>query len=1207
MINRAIRIPFLFVILKICICSMLMLSIIHSIWIDGFKQNLKYNTEDNLQNVLAGETIPLLVDHKIEQSFIAKGSALTNVKIYLTDLTINQHGMLILEISNQKGTVHQKKELFLSDIQSDTWYTVDTDIAGLEKGGQYKLTFYTSSNDPSVKMLYNPSNVNGDILTSCTAGGKRLEGPLAIGLSFADKYMNISVLLTSVIQLFAALLLAAPLCHTIWHIEEQVKAYRLRGNQKGLAWAFFMSASLILTFNPLSQPKLTVSSFNRQLGYGLDINIDINKIINNFFIWFLLFSIAFVAYALYMNEIKNRSYTAEQRQAWKYLDNFLVLASINLLLKCITYFAYNESGAGFFSFTSNFIYLLIFSDIAYIFLSLDKKMPFDTFKQVFWCLTGMSYPLIPISRNDESGRMLFVSCTLLTIVYLLLAKTVKYKDFKSLDKKRLLTSLSMTCCAIPLITFAYIESLNFLNQYSIFIRHPRKYYMIAIGIVLLLTGPIYLSLNKIRMKHPINWKMWAYPELILGVSFLSIQMPLRQTIGADLFESANTSILISDFLNFGKIPIVEHYGGHMLSGVIEGIIYGWINQDYAGAIFNPYLELAIPLLAILFYYLLKSLLGDDYAFWITLFFPFYNYWYYFGFGIMPCLAFVAYVKKNSYGGAFFLWITCVFGALYRLDIGFAYGIAIILTSSGYLWVTKNQSAVKQLFITFFCVVLATAAIWFILCMAKGINPLERLYEFINLSASNINWSRANLGDKHNPAFFWCYLFIPLAVAGCLSHMVFLRNPVRRMGMEKSIILFMLGISYFVNFQRGLVRHSWAEGITTIAIWSAYLFLAAFMACYLNRKKLFLIVFTGLILVDTLFISDYNFSARPFADLAAAKLSSMTDTWLLDHPSNPSAVTMWEELHAKREVVKRVEWSDDLKNQILPIQAVLNDLLDEDETYLDFINRTFMYSAINRVNPVYIAQSPGHLSGEYTQERFLDQVGKNFKNIPLAIMPLENTQNSAAFELDYIANSARYYKVSEFIYQNYRPLCVVGDVALWCQTERYQGFMEILKESMESSPDIKPIGWGYDVPLHHYRFSYLPYLWANEDRLDAIGNPVQSIGLSLGGESFYFEPLNQKQKEKGNYLLLDVSFPGNDTKDLAGADDEICTAAIKLGTLDDAGFSEKYQYELTLKEGTHRYLLRISSDYHWYSEHINAIAFSSDGEANQVRMRILEGD
>ena len=90
-------------------------------------------------------------------------------------------------------------------------------------------------------------------------------------------------------------------------------------------------------------------------------------------------------------------------------------------------------------------------------------------------------------------------------------------------------------------------------------------------------------------------------------------------------------------------------------------------------------------------------------------------------------------------------------------------------------------------------------------------------------------------------------------------------------------------------------------------------------------------------------------------------------------------------------------------------------------------------------------------------------------------------------------------------------------------------------------------------------------------------------------------LNNNQKIKGNYLLVTGNFK-NEEK-----------VTIKLGNLKDNIFSEKYKYNFIAKEGTQNYLLRVSTDYYWYTNEINSIEVVSENGIKNVSMKILEGD
>ena len=108
------------------------------------------------------------------------------------------------------------------------------------------------------------------------------------------------------------------------------------------------------------------------------------------------------------------------------------------------------------------------------------------------------------------------------------------------------------------------------------------------------------------------------------------------------------------------------------------------------------------------------------------------------------------------------------------------------------------------------------------------------------------------------------------------------------------------------------------------------------------------------------------------------------------------------------MIQRVEWTEDLKKTVQNYQVVIDGLLEDDETFADFINKTFLYPLLGREYPAYVSQSPMQLSGEFAQEEFV----KEIDGVPIVLMPYadENFRNSAA--LDGVSNSYRYYKVAE---------------------------------------------------------------------------------------------------------------------------------------------------------------------------------------------------
>lgn len=254
----------------------------------------------------------------------------------------------------------------------------------------------------------------------------------------------------------------------------------------------------------------------------------------------------------------------------------------------------------------------------------------------------------------------------------------------------------------------------------------------------------------------------------------------------------------------------------------------------------------------------------------------------------------------------------------------------------------------------------------------------------------------------------------------------------QIGAERWMLLLFMGISFFGNFSRGLVRHSLHENATAIIVWSAYVFLAMFFSCLKNNRKLFLPIFTVLILCNTLFVQNENFSGEAVADSAASRIDAFTDAWVVrgaEKDVSGTEKTYWKQVQENGKAVTRVKWDETLERTVYPYKLLADTLLEEDETFVDFVNMSFLYSAINRKSPVYVSQSPIQLSREYAQEQFVEEI----EGVPLVLMPLEK-----AYNLDSIPSFCRYYKLVEHIYQNYVLLCKYGDsFAVWCLLGRYE--------------------------------------------------------------------------------------------------------------------------------------------------------------------------
>ena len=1226
--------------IKILVCICVLFLLFKALFVNGLKPYYSYK-DYNYQNDFSEEQVSSLDGvTQIEQYFTSKGNIIDGITLYLGDLADREIKVSVYPAGESEiaSTI-----ISSSGYSSHVWNKLSGfTVRNLERDKEYVICLSCENGLSGIVVSSGDAPI---IFNECSADGNQIDGHIAAGIQFTYCYMTLGSFFEMLIAVVLTLLMGLAMCYSIFNIEKLLGKFLGSKEREGFLTALYFSVSSVLLYNPLEAISIEVSKFSRVIGAGLIANVDVSKRTGNFNHWFILFAAAFVLFYLLSNSIFKKDMTEDAKKVAGFIKNYMVLANCCLLLRIITYF--NDETAStntVYYFTSYVVMIVALIGICYIVLNLDKKVSLKNYLRLNVTGLAISLPFaIFIALEWGKGRVLLGVWFIISILIILYCKFLISDSFEK-KMERPLGYVAIYAALLPLLTSLYIEVIHVMNQNEVFVAHPLKYYKIAIVLYII----VVIATIAGTKKKDINLdkiSKWAVPMFIFGVSCLSIQMPISSTYKPDLFEGANYSILISDFLNFGTIPIVQHYGGHMMTSVWEGIIYGIINGDYYGAAVSPYSSIILPFLIVLFYYLVEEVWDEKQAVFAALLFPFYDFWSYYGLGMLTCVAAIAYIRKNTYVRAILLWGAFVWCAIYRLDLGFAFGLALIFSMITYVLATKNWKVAKQLGISLAGWGVAGSLIWFIICIIKGVNPINRLIEFLMINLSNQNWAYAEIGNVANILFGWSYIVIPFLVTLALLYTTFSKTMRERIGMGKWILLLIMGWSYFGNFSRGLVRHSLAETETTIVIWSGYLFLAMFISAYKNEARWFLPSFMVLILCNTLFVQDGNFASAAIAENAMNQPTAIIESWertrfseeeyaeaklaqdrLIAHGGTVDEetrlpdyyMTYWEQVKYENEKVQRVELDNDLFRYVKKYETVIGTLLKDDETFVDFINKTLIYSLLERENPVYISQSPLQLSGEFTQTEFIKEIA----GVPIVLMPIDADNYWLSNSLDGITNLYRNYKVGEYIFQNYTPLCQYGnDYVVWCLNDRKKIYTEKIKTLRAQTP-VKLIDYGYDGPiantdaagnitysfinaLHNHTIGQLPRIWAEGDKKKAVENTVAAETSYIDG-LFVFDPV-AIEKKNGNYCKIALSYDGLDNNGLYENDDEQLAAAVIMGKYENGVFEEKCRYNLSLKEGRYNYLIRCSTDYYWYLNQINALRIQTDGKVYDVGVNILEGD
>lgn len=1103
--------------------------------------------EDTESMTVLGEVVDGM---RIEQTIPSKGSGITAIGLLMATYNDRENeGTLDIEVYDQNELV-LKTEVSVQDIQDNSYYYIDLG----NKGGKanYKIsvcgvggtsgkavTFWTSLNSDMEKyggkLIVNDTEMHSQIKTIIVYK-KVVWGRLIFVLA-------LSLLIVSLLNSFISLLKSNQPKSIKWEKATGIKEFFL-GSYLGIA--------IIPLVYPLIQKYVNVTSFDRTFGKGFINNWDCGKLVNNYYLFFFVIALAIILGNLFI-AVGFGNIDKKSNLMWKYLDILLPIAWVSLLLN---YRA--DDGNYYYSIMPVFINITLVYSLYMSKIDLPDKADYKCVKSLNIVFLILAFIVGVISRDLSTWIYTYLLLHIILLIIVLKYKKIFFSIVRYIGKQEFLAYIA----PIFLLTSIFIETLNILNQHNIIFKNDIIIYCLFIFISL----AIWILL--VHRKKLFGKKI-PYALLIMGLSGLAVNIGLINIKSADIFESANSAILISNFLNYGKIPIIENYGGHMLSDVIGGIIYAVLNNDVSGAIFTPYSVYLYMVIYGLTFLILKEIFDEELTFWILLFIPVYGLISYWGIGFLVCLCAIRLIRKNTFMDSILFWISCVFTVLYRLDLGVAFGGAATVALILIFLKEKEKSRWKNFIFSFATISVSALIVFALLCLFKKIDILTRLKEFIQISASNTNWAYDSVGDVQSFAFYWYYIIVPIFLVISLIYLWMNKRILHRISKEQLVILLILAGAYFLNFSRGCVRHSLVEGINPVFIFDVYIYLAIYFSVVVNKRSMLIWAMAGGVIL-------FSF---------VGKSEIVMESNLLSKTESNVAVRLDEMCKGEiAEKQSRILWSDGLKDYILPLENVINVLLDEDETWVDFCNITFAYAAMGRECPVYVAQSPGILSGEFTQNQFIEQIEK--ASCPIALLP-GRSAIGLQVALDSIQNNYRYYEVAEYLYQNYEPLCEVNDIALWCHKGYKENYLKILNNrlSTEETKLYLPIEYGYDNEswneFHFYDIELLPYFWAkyeNPDykKLTSFSNNELNNGLWIS---------NEKLDVKGKSY---VSFKAEPISSDIGSD-----FSVYMGHYNGNEFIEKYGYKLEVMEGKNQYLIRVSCDYNWFLGNINAIRFEGD--------------
>ncbi|MDN4620695.1 hypothetical protein QCD85_21440 [Paenibacillus sp. PsM32] len=601
----------------------------------------------------------------------------------------------------------------------------------------------------------------------------------------------------------------------------------------------------------------------------------------------------------------------------------------------------------------------------------------------------------------------------------------------------------MIVAAMPILFSPIIQSLLLEVNNTINVRWNLVFYEPKIGytIVMLFSITFFVWVlktsilnNRIMRFQKININFFL-PIILAGFSFMLTQPYKKAPVANEFFEMANHGLSVDHLFRFGKIPLVETFDAHMLASQLFAYVYSIFNgyEPWAAFLYNPYIKIIYMLIL---YFLLKNMIGKINSFFFLLVFPLLDSLFNEAFllaGLIPLL--IIRIFKSGIKVDTKFWVVVVLICLYRLDFGVA------ATGGGVLaciLIFLMRKEYKKIFIFIAKGALAATGvglIFVVLCLFKSINPITRLVEILSLVQSNQNWAYNNNGDSTTIAYAIGYYIAPIIVLLISLYIVvtflfYQRNSEKHSLINNNFnlnnnlmvyIVFFCGFYYF-NLSRGIVRHSLLEGslAPTLSTFS-YILLSFIALKSRNHNRLRNFLGMSILLAVVININVSSFSAD--ASFMSRSLQSQN----------------YEQQYNDNNHFNHTRVTGTMPKDASLLKEILDLTLKPDETYFDFSSSNYFYALVGRENPIYANQSPLILNGDRSQDLALEEL--KTKKVKYALIPRWGQERST---IDGLAIDYKYYKLSEYVYENYVPFIHLESFDIYVLKDDKNYFFEILK-------------------------------------------------------------------------------------------------------------------------------------------------------------------
>ena len=757
------------------------------------------------------------------------------------------------------------------------------------------------------------------------------------------------------------------------------------------------------------------------------------------------------------------------------------------------------------------------------------------------------------------------------LLTVLISATLIIKHKAQLFLRGLFLYLSPLCLS-PILIFISLEFFFYFKlNYDLFI----SFKLVFIGLMLLFGGLMFTikKWKSLSLSSKVLTNVLYAPSALLMFLMLTQYNPILEQ-SKEMFELANPAITQMRIFSFSEIPFVDFMSSHMFSEQFSGIIYNLI-FGYDGSLdFLTYQFLYLVIFYFIAYYFLRNVLNSasssllfliSFPLVDTLFYPHLFY------SILLFIAVQKTVKDQKVKNYFLLGTLTTAMCFWRLDIGVSALLATVLFLP--LSLFSNQQRIN------FLALLKSLGLFLTLCLAtfltvfafrESASILSNIQSFSHYISANQAHGLSIIAKEYTHQFFIHHVILPLiSILLVLFSTYSLRtqrekfSEPKKYALSASIFLFLI---YLTNFQRGLVRHSFAENTDSFLTSTLFIALALFIFSQLKNNnqnwKRYIYFFS--ISFGVIFLLK-NFPIEK-------------ETSGLDQFLRQNTLTGIDTKLTAENFKGRIEGKEDFaKKAYSDLKLFLDQSIHQNQTFLDFSNTPMLYYYCQRRVPSYFCQNLQNTVDDYLQVEQIKRINAN--DVPVVIY--SNYPKSWWDNTDDVSNIMRQYLLAEHIHKMYKPFAVINKHSIWISKKDdldNSGFQLDKEVNTPQEYDYKNVAWLINDYVNNEAKDSFKKITLKNNLLELNNKEVL---LNTEKETF----------EKSNLFIKIVLNKSTKSENLKV---EIFSEDSLIGT-------NIFQ----TKKGKLEYMMPISNHYLWTTNSISMIKISNSDHCSAIDIQLFK--